>query len=260
MHAKAEGMPAPSDRFAGKVALVTGVTSGIGRATALAFAAQGASVAACGRDFGRGSELEAELQAAGAEAVFISADLGKSDAPAAVIAEVQKRLGRLDIAFNCAGHLEERGMLLDQPLDVFEKTFSVNVRSVFLMMQAQIAAMLPAGGAIINAGSVSGVRQPNPGFSIYSASKAAVLMMTKTAAMEHAHKNIRINAVSPGRVLTPMMRKTGILDVDAVAANLPIRRLGEPDEVAAAVLWLASDEASFVVGQNLSVDGGFLSQ
>jgi NAD(P)-dependent dehydrogenase (short-subunit alcohol dehydrogenase family) len=128
-------------------------------------------------------------------------------------------------------------------------------------MKAEITAMLSAGGggAIINNASVSGVRNPNPGLALYSASKAAVVSLTRSAALEYAPHRIRINAVSPGRIETPMMMNSGIADMSAVAAGLPVRRMGKPEEVAEAVVWLASDAASFVIGHNLCVDGGFLA-
>ncbi|WP_419906761.1 SDR family NAD(P)-dependent oxidoreductase [Hoeflea sp.] len=245
--------------FDGKVALVTGGTSGIGRATALAFGRQGATVAVVGRDAERGREVVDLLRKEGGAAGFIRADLSDPVEPGTVVPAVQDRFGRLDIAFNNAGYLEERGLLADQGADVYEAVFGTNVRAVFLLMQAEIKTMLATGGVIVNAASVSGVRQPNTGFGLYSASKAAVLSMTKAAAMEYAEKDIRINAVSPGRVLTPMMEATGIAELDAVAASLPARRLGKPEEVAEAVLWLASDASSFVFGHNLNVDGGFLA-
>ncbi len=246
--------------FDGKVALVTGGTSGIGRATALAFGRQGAAVAVAGRDAEKGRDVVELLRKEGADAELFSADLSESDAPGTLVPAVVDRFGKLDIAFNNAGFLEERGLLADQTNEVYKAVFDTNVRAVFLLMRAEIEAMLPAGGVIINAASVSGTRQPTAGFGLYSASKAAVISLTKTTAMEYADKNIRINTVSPGRVLTPMLEATGIAQLDAVATSLPAKRLGRPEEVAAAVLWLASDAASFVFGHNLNVDGGFLSQ
>jgi NAD(P)-dependent dehydrogenase (short-subunit alcohol dehydrogenase family) len=172
-----------------------------------------------------------------------------------------ERFGRLDIAFNNAGYQEPRQLLAEQPPEVYDAVFDGNVRSVFLAMQAEIRAMLmQGGGVIINNASVSGVRNPYPGLSLYCASKAAVISMTRSAALEYAASGIRINAVSPGRVITPMMLGSKVADMEAVAAGLPIKRMGQPEEVAAAVVWLASEEASFVVGHNLAVDGGFLSQ
>ncbi|PWC33597.1 glucose 1-dehydrogenase [Azospirillum sp. TSO35-2] len=246
--------------FGGQVVLVTGATSGIGRATALAFARAGALVVAAGRDRERGEAVAGACADAGGSAVFLAADLTEPDAVRALVAAVAARFGRLDIAFNNAGYQEPRAALADQPDDAFRRVFATNVESLFHAMKAELAVMLEQGqGVIVNNASVSGVRNPNPGLSLYSASKAAAISLTRSAALEYAPRGIRINAVSPGRVVTPMMLGSGIADMATVAAGLPSRRLGEPGEVAQAVLWLASDAASFVIGHNLCVDGGFLA-
>jgi NAD(P)-dependent dehydrogenase (short-subunit alcohol dehydrogenase family) len=168
------------------------------------------------------------------------------------------RFGRLDIAFNNAGHQERRALLADQTDAVFETVLATNLRSVFHAMQAEIPIMLRQGaGVIVNNASVTGVRNAYPGLALYAASKAAVIALTRAAALEYAPQGIRINAVSPGRIETPMMLASGVADMSAVAAGLPARRLGRPEEIAEAVLWLASDAAAFVIGHNLCVDGGF---
>lgn len=246
-----------SDDFAGKAVLVTGATSGIGRATAIAFARCGARVMIVGRDAARGAEV---ASACGADARFHQADLGGPEAIGRAVAAAVTAFGGLDIAFNNAGFQEPRAELAAQPDGMFDRVFDLNVRALFLAMKAEIPAMLQCGGGVIvNNASVSGVRNPNPGLSLYSASKAAAISLTRSAAMEYAPRGIRINAVSPGRVETPMMLASGIADMAAVAAGLPVRRLGTPDEVAQAVLWLASPRSGFVVGHNLCADGGFLS-
>ncbi len=246
-----------SDDFAGKAVLVTGATSGIGRATAIAFARRGARVMIVGRDAARGAEVAA---ACGPDARFHQADLGRPAAIGQAVAAAVTAFGGLDIAFNNAGFQEPRAELAAQPDEMFDRVFDLNVRALFLAMKAEIPAMLErGGGVIVNNASVSGVRNPNPGLSLYSASKAAAISLTRSAAMEYAPRGIRINAVSPGRVETPMMLASGIADMAAVAAGLPVRRLGTPDEVAQAVLWLASPRSGFVVGHNLCADGGFLS-
>jgi NAD(P)-dependent dehydrogenase (short-subunit alcohol dehydrogenase family) len=178
-----------------------------------------------------------------------------------MVAFAMEAFGRLDVAFNNAACQEARGPLADQPDAVFQHVFDTNVRSAFQAMKAELAAMVPRGkGVIVNNASVSGVRNPNPGLALYSASKAAVLSLTRSAAMEYAALRVRINAVSAGRVVTPMMLGSGVADMRTVAAGLPSRRMGQPEEVAEAVVWLASPAAAFVVGHNLCVDGGFLSQ
>lgn len=245
--------------FAGRTALVTGASSGIGRATALALAHAGADVAVVGRDAARGAAVARDCAVAGVRAVFVRADVSRADAVRAMMDEVLDRLGLPDIAFNNAGHQERRAPLAEQTESVYDTVFDSNVRSVFLCLRAEIAALRAAGrgGVIVNNASVSGLRNPNPGLALYSASKAAVVSLTRSAALEYGPHGIRINAVSPGRVTTPMMLASGIADVSAIAASLPLRRMGEPAEVAQAVLWLASDAASFVTGHNLCVDGGF---
>jgi NAD(P)-dependent dehydrogenase (short-subunit alcohol dehydrogenase family) len=248
-----------SQTFAGKAVLISGATSGIGRAAALAFAGAGARLLLTGRDPARGAAVESACRALGAEALFHPADLRDPAAPGAAVRRALERFGRLDVAFNNAGFQERRAALPAQSLATYEAVFDLNARALFLAMQAQIPAMLAAGGgAIVNNVSVSALRNPNPGLALYAAAKAAALAMTRAAAMEHAAAGLRINAVSPGRVETPMLLAAG-LDPAKVAASLPLGRMGRPEEVAAAVLWLASPAASYVVGHNLCADGGFLA-
>ncbi len=244
-----------------RVVLVTGATSGIGRATALAFARRGARVVVSGRDEARGHDVVEHCTALGGEALFVGADITRADHIDALMARALDRWGRLDVAFNNAAYQEPRASLLDQPEEIYDTVFDSNVRALVRLMRSEIRVMLAQDrrGVIINNGSVSGVRNPNPGFALYSASKAAALSLTRSAALEYAPHGIRINAVSPGRVVTPMMLGSKVADMSVVAAGLPLRRMGQPEEVAEAVVWLASDAASFVVGHNLCVDGGFLS-
>jgi NAD(P)-dependent dehydrogenase (short-subunit alcohol dehydrogenase family) len=251
------------DGFQDRVALVTGGGTGIGRATALALAKAGvAAVVVSGRRAEPIEGVAAEIVAAGGRALALAADIAKPPDVERLVRAVVDRFGRLDIAVNNAGYQEPRAPLAAQDDETFSRVFDTNVRSVFQCMRAEIAAMLAGGrgGVIVNNASVSGTRNPNPGLSLYSASKAAVISLTRSAAMEYAPQGIRINAVSPGRVVTDMMLRSGIADMSAVAAGLPLRRMGQPEEVANAVVWLASDAASFVVGHILATDGGFLAQ
>ncbi|HEY5828097.1 MAG TPA: glucose 1-dehydrogenase [Hyphomicrobiaceae bacterium] len=246
--------------FSGKVAVITGAGRGIGRAAALAFARRGATVVAANRRIADGESLVAEIAAAGGKAHFVATDVAQPAQIKRLMDEAAARCGRIDIVFNNAGYQEPRTPLADTPEESFDRVFHINAQSVWLGMKYALAHMVPQGsGAIVNCASVSGLRNPNPGLALYSASKAAVVSLTRSAAMEYAEKGVRINAVAPGRVVTDMMLGSKIMDMGAVAAGLPLRRMGKPEEVAEAVVWLASDAASFVVGHVLCTDGGFMA-
>lgn len=246
--------------FENKVALVTGGATGIGRAAALALARRGAAVVIAGRRRAEGEKAVAAIEAVGGTARFIATDVTRPDEIAALHRTIVADHGRLDVAFNNAGYQEPRAPLAEQDDGLYDRVFDTNVRSVFLCLQHQIRHMAErGGGAIVVNTSVSGLRNPNPGLALYSASKAAVISLMRSAAMEYAEKGVRINAVAPGRVVTDMMLASKIMDMKAVAAGLPLRRMGQPEEVAEAVAWLASDAASFVVGHVLCTDGGFMA-
>jgi NAD(P)-dependent dehydrogenase (short-subunit alcohol dehydrogenase family) len=246
--------------FSGKVAVITGAGRGIGRAAALAFARRGATVVAGNRRFADGEALVADIAAAGGKAHFVATDVAEPAQVRRLMDEAAARCGGIDIVFNNAGYQEPRTALADTADNVFDRVFHTNARSVWLGMKYALAHMVPRGsGVIVNCASVSGLRNPNPGLALYSASKAAVVSLTRSAAMEYAEKGVRINAVAPGRVVTDMMLGSKIMDMGAVAAGLPLRRMGKPEEVAEAVVWLASDAASFVVGHVLCTDGGFMA-
>lgn len=245
----------------GRAALVTGGGSGIGRATALALAREGARVVVANRRIQEGEETAALIRDAGGEAAFTRVDLREPAEIDALFETARRAFGPVTIGFNNAAVQERRAPLAEAGADVYEHVFGVNVRALLRCMQHEIRHMLEAGGGVIvNNASVSGTRNPNPGLGLYCASKAAVISLTRSAAMEYGPHRIRVNAVSPGRVRTEMMLASGIADMSEVARGLPLRRLGEPEEVAAAVVWLASAAASFVTGHVLAVDGGFLSQ
>lgn len=247
--------------MAGRVGLVTGGGSGIGRATALLMAREGAAaVVVAGRRQQEGEAVAAECRAAGAQALFVQTDVTQEDQVAQLVQTAVARFGRLDVAFNNAGYQERRAPIDQQDSSVYDTVFNANVRSIFLCLKHQVPVMAAQGdGRIVINASVSGLRNPNPGLALYSASKAAVISLVRSAAMECAPRGVRINAVAPGRVVTDMMLASGIADMSAVAAGLPLRRMGQPEEVAEAVLWLSSDEASFVVGHVLATDGGFMA-
>jgi NAD(P)-dependent dehydrogenase (short-subunit alcohol dehydrogenase family) len=248
-------------RMSGKVCLVTGGGSGIGRATALRMAAEGAdAVIVAGRREAEIEETAAACRELGTEAIALKIDITKEDEVERLVRTTVERCERLDVAFNNAGFQERRAPLEEQATEVYDSVFDTNVRALFLCLRHQLPAMLAQGrGSIVVNASVSGVRNPNPGFSLYSASKAAAISLTRSAAMENAPRGIRINAVAPGRVVTDMMLRAGVGDVATVSAGLPLRRMGSPEEVAEAVVWLSSDAASYVVGHVLAADGGFLA-
>lgn len=246
--------------FAGKVVLVTGGATGIGRAAALAFGRRGATLVLAGRRQAEGEKAVAALEAAGGSGRFIATDLAKPEDIDRLHAAILSEHGRLDVAFNNAGYQEPRALVAEQDPAAYERVFDVNVRAVYLSLQHQLRIMARQGrGAIVVNASVSGLRNPNPGLALYSASKAAVISLTRSAAMEYAEKGVRINAIAPGRIVTDMMLGSKIMDMSAVAAGLPLRRMGQPEEAAEAVVWLASDAASFIVGHVLCADGGFMA-
>ena len=238
--------------------LVTGGGGGIGRASALAFARAGAKVAVTDRDVQAGEETTAQVRALGAEALFVAADVMQAAQVQAMVAQVVAHFGRLDCAFNNAGIEEEHMRLADCEEATFDRILGVNVKGVWLCMKYQIAQMLTqGGGTIVNTASVAGLVGA-PKMSAYSASKHAVIGLTKSAAVEYG----RVNAVCPGVIRTAMFDRAVAADPKvgpAVAGAHPIGRIGEANEVAAAVLWLSSDAASFVTGLAHTVDGGLTS-
>jgi NAD(P)-dependent dehydrogenase (short-subunit alcohol dehydrogenase family) len=246
--------------FKDKVVLVTGGATGIGRATALAFGRRGARVVIAGRRQAEGEKALAALVETGGSGRFIAADVTRPEDIERLHRTITHDYGRVDVAFNNAGYQEPRAPMAEQDAALYDRVFDTNVRSVYLSLQHQIRIMVEqGGGAIVVNTSVSGLRNPNPGLALYSASKAALVSLTRSAAMEYAEKGVRINAVAPGRIVTDMMLASKIMDMGAVAAGLPLRRMGQPEEVAEAVVWLASDASSFVVGHVLCTDGGFMA-
>jgi NAD(P)-dependent dehydrogenase (short-subunit alcohol dehydrogenase family) len=248
-------------RLEGQAALIIGASRGIGAATALAFGAEGARVVLAARDRPRLEELTAQLRAAGAEAVAIRTDVTEPGAIEAAIELCVRQYGRLDIAVNNAAVSNVHTEFHLQTDEMFDHALNTNLRSVFIAMKHQIRAMLvTGGGSIINTASIGGLIA-FPKMSAYLASKHGVLGLTKSAALEYAERGIRVNAVAPGAVLTEMLL-AGTASTEAgkqrMMAAIPMRRIGAPEEIAAAIVWLASREASYVTGIALPVDGGYI--
>src|SRR5262245_48864914 len=248
----------------GSVALVTGAGGGIGLATSWAFAEAGASVVLADRDEPSLTRSTREIRAAGHHATGLHCDVTDQAQVTAMIEQAVATYGRLDAAFNNAGINSDAAPLLDTPDDEFDRIINVNLRGVWHCMKAELRYMVAQGsGAIVNCSSIGGM-VGSKGRSAYSASKHGVIGLTRSAALEYAPHGIRINAVCPGMVHTSMaVAVTKNCDpeiVNAMVAREPIGRFGEAKEVAAAVVWLCSPGASFMVGHALAVDGGFLAQ
>jgi len=244
--------------FSDKVALVTGGSSGIGKATALLFARYGAKVV-IGDVNPAGVETTETIKREGGEAIFVQTDVCVAEQMKNLVAAAVKTFGGLHCAFNNAGVLPDTSLLADTDESTFDKTFAVDVKGVFLAMKYEIQQMLRAGGgAIVNNASIAGMIAER-GISAYVAAKHAVIGLTKAAAIEYADQRIRINALAPGLVETPMTKHW--FDDPATRsfflANSPIGRFAQPEEVASIVLFLCSDLASFAVGQTFAVDGGY---
>lgn len=242
--------------------LVTGGASGIGRATALAFAAAGAKVVVADRQAAGIADTVSQIETAGGQAISVVADVTDANAVADLIKTAVHTFGKLDIAINNAGILGTPVPLHDTDEDSFDRVLDVNLRGVFVCMKYEIRQMLKQGGGrIVNVASLAGLVGFS-GFAPYAASKHAVLGLTKTAALEYAKSNIRINAVCPSIIATPMTTGEHIPpDLLAKYLNVhPMRRAGTPEEVANAILWLSSDGASFINGVALTVDGGAFAQ
>jgi NAD(P)-dependent dehydrogenase (short-subunit alcohol dehydrogenase family) len=246
-------------KFTDKVALITGGGSGIGRASALALSAEGASIMISDRSVEGGEESVRLIQAAGGNAIFIACDVSKSDQVEALVAGTIQEYGRLDCAVNSAGVGGDMTSTDRREESAWDLVMNVNLKGVWLSMKYEIPPMLAAGsGSIVNIASAAGLIGFRYG-SAYSASKHGVVGLTRSAALEYATKGIRVNAVCPGFTDTPMvdtMKEVNPHMSEATIKAIPMRRLGTPEEIAQAVLWLCAPDSSFVTGHALAIDGG----
>lgn len=250
-------------RFAGKVVLITGATSGIGEATARAFAQEGAKVHFCGRREELGKKVAQSIREQGGVATYQKADVRVEGDVKAFVDGCVQQYGRIDIAFNNAGIETSPKTISDRSLEEWMDAMMTNATGVFLSMKHELPQMMQqGGGVIVNNASVSG----HVGFATiapYSASKHAVISLTKVAALEYADKNIRINSVSPGAVDTPMLRRALAAwntDLKTTAQEYPIKRIVQAEEIARSVMWLSSDDATCITGMDVDATGGYLTK
>jgi NAD(P)-dependent dehydrogenase (short-subunit alcohol dehydrogenase family) len=250
-----------AEALRGKVALVTGGASGIGRSTALAFATVGARVVVADVDAGGGEATVSLIREGGGEATFVRADVTRAGEVDAMVRAVVEQYGRLDCAFNNAGSVERPfdGGFSDLPEEEFDRVIALNLKGVWLCLKAELRQMLvQGGGAIVNTASIYGLVGGMP--TAYVASKHGVVGLTRAAALQHADAGVRVNAVCPGHIDTPLLRRAGPEAMARLPGRYPMGRIGMPEEVAQLVVWLCSDAASFATGGAYTVDGGFTAQ
>lgn len=239
-------------RFDGKVAVVTGASAGIGLETAIAFAREGAKVALIARRENEGAKALEKVQSVGTEGLFVRADVSDSTQVRDAFAKIAAHFGKLDVAFNNAGVMQKMGAVVNIDEAEFDRVMAVNVKGTWLCMREEIALMQKSGGAIVNMSSIRG-NFPGANFGVYAASKAAVVAISKSAALDYAEKNIRVNVVGPGFVRTNMTR--GVED-EWIKKRIPMGRWIEPEEIAETVLYLCSDAAQSITGEVVIIDGG----
>ncbi|MEP6636673.1 MAG: SDR family oxidoreductase [Acidobacteriota bacterium] len=246
--------------FANKIVLITGATSGIGRATAVRFASAGASIAAVGRRPEALSKLAKEVERLGGQSLTLPADLSLLSETGRIVEETVRRFKGIDVVVNAAGHISS-GTIESTALEAWDAMLNINLRAVFLLMQAATPALIERRGNVVNVSSVTGTRA-FPGVLAYCVSKAGVDQLTRCAALELAAKGVRVNAINPGVVVTEIHRRGGMTD-DQYAAFLehsktthPLGRVGSPGEVAELIFFLASERASWITGATYEIDGG----
>lgn len=256
-------MPSSPQRFSGEVAFITGGSSGIGRATALAFAREGLNVSCADVLADGGRETARMAKAMGVRALFVPCDVSSDRDVRAALGETIDAFGRVDYAFNNAGIEGQQSSTADCTEETWDRVLAINLKGVWLCMKHEIPLMLKQGaGAIVNCSSIAGL-VGFTGIPAYVASKHGVVGLTRTAALELAKSGIRVNAVCPGVIQTPMVDRFthGEAQIrEQLVAGEPVGRIGRPEEVAETVLWLCSDAASFVTGQPIAVDGGWVAQ
>ena len=244
------------------VVLITGALTGIGRATALAFAQEGARLVVSGRHDDEGQKLVAELRKLGTEADFLRSDVRHEDDIRSLVDQTVARFGRLDVAVNTAGTEGKPGPVTEQSAESYAAVFDTNVLGTLLSMKHELRVMLAQGhGSIINVSSTYG-REGAPGASVYGASKHAVEGLTKAAALEAAGSGVRVNVIAPGPIETGLLNRfTGTDERKAgLVAGVPLKRVGRPEEIAQTIVFVASDKASYITGASIAVDGGKLAQ
>jgi NAD(P)-dependent dehydrogenase (short-subunit alcohol dehydrogenase family) len=243
----------------GRVALVTGASRGIGEAVARAFSRAGAHVAVAARDAAALERLAESLRGGERRALAIPTDVSDADAAARMVERAVGEFGRLDLACNNAASGYPPTPLADVPVEAFDTSLAVSLRGVFLCLKHEIPAMLETGGgAIVNTSSTAGL-QGVAGLAPYVSAKHGLEGLTKVAALDYAARGVRVNAVAPGPILTDALARAGAGAQEAAASAMPLQRVGQPDEVAAAIVWLCSDQASFITGSTLVIDGGKLA-
>ena len=243
----------------GKVALITGAASGIGRASALLFVEEGAKVAVADYVPAQGQETVKMIKEAGAEAIFIEADVSKAADVERMVKTTVDTYGRIDILFNNAGIMGAFAPTAKTTEEKWDLIVGINLKGVFLGSKYAIPVMLDqGGGVIVNTASTAGI-EALPNLPAYSASKGGVILLTKAMAMEYGKKNIRVNCICPGGIRTPIAAASGIVGEQSPLPGQPLRRIGEPEDVAQAALYLASDGSSYITGAALVVDGGWTS-